>query len=49
MGVGSVYRLSAVRWGMAGRIVWGWVLTIPISGVVAGICFWILHRIFPAA
>jgi PiT family inorganic phosphate transporter len=49
MGVGSVYRLSAVRWGMAGRIVWAWVLTIPISGVVAGICFWILHRIFPAA
>ena len=49
MGVGSVQRLSAVRWGLAGRIVWAWVLTIPISGIVAAICFWILHRVFPAA
>ena len=49
MGVGSVQRLSAVRWGVAGRIVWAWVLTIPISGIVAAICFWILHRFFPAA
>ncbi len=49
MGVGSVQRLSAVRWGVAGRIVWAWVLTIPVSGLVAAICFWILHRFFPAA
>ena len=49
MGVGSVQRLSAVRWGLAGRIVWAWVLTIPISGIVAAICFWVLHRFFPAA
>jgi PiT family inorganic phosphate transporter len=49
MGVGSVVRLSAVRWGVAGRIVWAWVLTIPVSGMVAAICFWILHRFFPAA
>ena len=49
MGVGSVQRLSAVRWGVAGRIVWAWVLTIPVSGVVAGGCFWVLQRIFPAA
>lgn len=49
MGVGSVYRLSAVRWGMAGRIVWAWVLTIPVSGLVAGACFWVLQQIFPAA
>jgi PiT family inorganic phosphate transporter len=49
MGVGSVVRLSAVRWGVAGRIVWAWVLTIPVSGLVAGLCFWILHYFFPAA
>ena len=49
MGVGSVQRLSAVRWGLAGRIVWAWVLTIQISGMVAAITFWILHRFFPAA
>jgi PiT family inorganic phosphate transporter len=49
MGVGSVQRLSAVRWGVAGRIVWAWVLTIPVSGIVGAICFWALHRAFPAA
>ena len=49
MGVGSVQRLSAVRWGVAGRIVWAWLLTIPVSGLVAGACFWAIHRIFPAA
>jgi inorganic phosphate transporter, PiT family len=49
MGVGSVNRLSAVRWGLAGRIVWAWVLTIPISGAVAALAFWILHHFIPAA
>src|SRR5579862_39929 len=49
MGVGSVRRLSAVRWGVAKNIVWAWILTIPVAGLVAAICFWILHAIFPAA
>ena len=49
MGVGSVQRLSAVRWGVAGRIVWAWILTIPVSGLVAALCFWGLHRMFPTA
>jgi PiT family inorganic phosphate transporter len=49
MGVGSVQRLSAVRWGLAGRIVWAWILTIPISGVVSALAFLILHKFFPAA
>ncbi len=49
MGVGSLQRLSAVRWGVARNIVWAWVLTIPISGVVAGLCFWVIHLFFPAA
>src|SRR2546427_10883810 len=36
MGVGATRRLSAVRWGVARRIVWAWVLTIPASAAVAG-------------
>jgi PiT family inorganic phosphate transporter len=35
MGVGATHRLSAVRWGVATRIVWAWILTIPIAAVVA--------------
>jgi PiT family inorganic phosphate transporter len=35
VGVGSVQRLSAVRWGVAGKIVWAWVLTIPAAAVIA--------------
>jgi PiT family inorganic phosphate transporter len=35
IGVGSIKRLSAVRWGIAGRIVWAWVLTIPASAAIA--------------
>ncbi len=34
MGVGATRRLSAVRWGLAGKILWAWILTIPISGLV---------------
>ena len=49
MGVGSIQRLSAVRWGLAGRIVWGWILTIPISGTVAALFFLAIRHIFPAA
>ncbi|MGH8824547.1 MAG: inorganic phosphate transporter [Jiangellaceae bacterium] len=47
MGVGATKRLSAVRWGVAGNIVTAWVLTIPMAGLVAAICYWILH-LFPA-
>jgi PiT family inorganic phosphate transporter len=35
VGVGSVRRLSAVRWGVAGRIVWAWILTIPAAFTIA--------------
>jgi PiT family inorganic phosphate transporter len=42
VGVGSVNRFSAVRWGVARRIVWAWVLTIPASGAVAGLFYWLL-------
>jgi len=49
MGVGSVQRFSAVRWGVARTIVWAWILTIPVSGAVAAACFWVVHQLFPAA
>jgi PiT family inorganic phosphate transporter len=42
VGVGSVNRLSAVRWGVAGRIVWAWVLTIPLSGLCGGFVYWLI-------
>ncbi len=39
VGVGSTARLSAVKWGVANRIVWAWVLTIPVSSLVAALIF----------
>lgn len=39
IGVGLSRRVSAVRWGLASRIVWSWVLTIPMSGLIAAL-FW---------
>jgi inorganic phosphate transporter, PiT family len=44
IGVGSIKRLSAVRWGIAGRIVWAWVLTIPASAAIAAITWWIVAQ-----
>jgi PiT family inorganic phosphate transporter len=41
IGVGSIRRLSAVRWGVAGRIVWAWILTIPASALIAAGMYWI--------
>ena len=46
VGVGSTQRASAVRWGVAGNIVWAWVLTIPASAFVASIAYWISLQIF---
>jgi PiT family inorganic phosphate transporter len=43
MGVGALQRFSAVRWGVAGRILWAWILTIPASALVAAAC-WLLLR-----
>ena len=42
VGVGATHRLSAVRWGMAGTIVWAWVLTIPLSALVAAVIYTLL-------
>jgi PiT family inorganic phosphate transporter len=44
-GVGVAHRVSAVRWGIAGRIVWAWVLTIPASAGIAGLCYIVLHAL----
>jgi PiT family inorganic phosphate transporter len=41
IGVGSIRRLSAVRWGIAGRIVWAWLLTIPASAFIAAGVYWL--------
>ncbi|MBU3737590.1 MAG: inorganic phosphate transporter [Rhodoferax sp.] len=46
VGVGSVQRASAVRWGVAGNIVWAWVLTIPASAFVAAVAYWISMQLF---
>jgi PiT family inorganic phosphate transporter len=43
IGVGSTRRLSAVRWGIAGQIVWAWILTIPASAVIAAGMYYIFH------
>lgn len=39
MGVGSLRRLTAVRWGVAGQIVWAWILTIPCSAVISAVTY----------
>jgi PiT family inorganic phosphate transporter len=49
VGVGSIHRMSAVRWGVAGRIVWAWVLTIPASAIVAALTYWMIRIWVPTA
>jgi inorganic phosphate transporter, PiT family len=49
VGVGSVNRLSGVRWGVAGRIVWAWILTIPASAAVAAGVFFVLRFFYAQA
>jgi inorganic phosphate transporter, PiT family len=44
MGAGATYRFSAVRWGIARRIVWAWVITIPASAGMAAISYYLLSR-----
>jgi len=43
VGVGSLKRLSAVRWGVAGRIVWAWILTIPFSAMISALVYMATH------
>jgi PiT family inorganic phosphate transporter len=48
VGVGSINRLKAVRWGLATNIVWAWILTIPASAIVGAITMAIIRLITPA-
>lgn len=46
VGVGSVQRASAVRWGVAGSIVWAWIFTIPAAALMAAVCYWISFALY---
>ncbi|MCC7002709.1 MAG: inorganic phosphate transporter [Gemmatimonadaceae bacterium] len=45
VGVGATNRLSAVRWGVASRMIWAWVITIPASALVAAISYWVVAAV----
>jgi PiT family inorganic phosphate transporter len=47
VGVGATNRLSAVRWGIARRIVWAWVITIPAAAIMAALSYWLLAAVIP--
>jgi PiT family inorganic phosphate transporter len=47
IGVGATRKLTAVRWGVAGRILWAWVFTIPASATVATLAFWLIRFLHP--
>jgi PiT family inorganic phosphate transporter len=44
MGVGATKRLSAVRWGVTINLIWAWILTIPVSGFLAALVYFLIHR-----
>ena len=46
VGVGSTQRMSAVRWGVAGNIIWAWILTIPASAFVAAVAYWVSLQLY---
>lgn len=46
MGVGATKRLSAVRWGVTFNLIWAWILTIPVSGLLAAGVFYLVHLFF---
>ena len=46
VGVGSTQRASAVRWGVAGNIVWAWIFTIPASAFVAAVAYWLSLQLY---
>lgn len=46
IGAGATQRLSAVRWGVTFNLLWAWILTIPVSGLLAAIIYFILNAIF---
>jgi PiT family inorganic phosphate transporter len=46
VGVGTAQSVSAVRWGIAGNILWAWILTIPCSAFMAGMAWWVGRHLF---
>jgi inorganic phosphate transporter, PiT family len=46
VGVGAARKLNAVRWGIAGNIVWAWIFTIPASAFMSAVAWWVSYRIF---
>ena len=46
-GVGAAQRISSVRWGVAGRIVWAWILTIPLAAVIAALAYLVIRPLTP--
>jgi PiT family inorganic phosphate transporter len=46
VGVGSTKRLTAVRWGVAGNIIWAWILTIPMSALISAFFYMVLGIAF---
>ncbi|HEU4574088.1 MAG TPA: inorganic phosphate transporter [Chitinophagaceae bacterium] len=46
VGVGATKRISAVRWGVTINLVWAWILTIPISGIIAMCLYWLFNFVF---
>src|SRR5438445_5137182 len=45
VGVGSAQNISAVRWGIAGTIVWAWILTIPCTAFIAALSWWLARAV----
>jgi PiT family inorganic phosphate transporter len=43
IGVGATKRMSAVRWGVTINLIWAWILTIPVSALLAALVYWIMH------
>jgi PiT family inorganic phosphate transporter len=48
VGVGMTQRVNAVRWGIAGRIVWAWILTIPAAAFMGGVSYFICSLVLPS-
>jgi len=46
MGVGTMKRFSAVKWGVAGQIVWAWFMTIPAAALISAVCYWFSKAVF---
>jgi inorganic phosphate transporter, PiT family len=44
MGIGSVRRISAVRWGVAGRIIWAWILTVPCAALISALAYFLVPK-----